>query len=137
MTTITDDLTARLEGLAFLLRPEERETPGEGRKPGQSGGLVAYLAARPGGVIQLEDPQPITSDDLLDTLWVPVGCMGSTPEIAADLARQVRTALCGVSGREPDAYTLTIPDQPRQIIPGAWLCRPTFAITLLAGELPA
>ena len=136
MTTIIDDLTARLEDLTTLLRPEERETPSEGRQANQRGGLVAYLEAHPGGVIQLEDPQPITSDDLIDTFWVPVGSMGSTPEVAANLAKRIRTALCGVSGREPGEYTLAIPDQPRQIIPGAWLVRPTFAIDLLTGQLP-
>lgn len=137
MTTLIDDLTARLENLAFLLRPDEREEPSKGRKPGQPGGLVAYLEAHPGGVIQLEDPQPITSDGLVDVFWVPVGCMGSTPDIAAALAAQVRQALCGTSGRDPGEYTLTVPDQPRQIIPGAWLCRGTFAIDLLTGQLPA
>jgi len=134
-TVITDDLTTRLTGLT-VLRPEERESVFAGRRPGGTGGLSAFLAAHPDGVVQLEDAQPISSDGLLDLFWVPVGCLGPTKQSAQQLAERVTLRLCGTN-RDPGHYTRQIPDQPRRLPDdGAWLCRPTFSVTLLAGMIP-
>lgn len=132
---ISDHLLLLLDGLT-VLRTEEREQMLTGRQPGKAGGLGSYLAAHAAGVVQLEDPQPISSDGQMDVFWVPVGCLAATEATALALARDVALRLCGTQ-RDPGAYTRQIPDHPRRLNDaGAWLCRPTFSIALLAGFEP-
>lgn len=136
MRAILTDLSSRL--LARLscpvLLPEERETPLQGRKPGEAGGLGAYLARHPAGYVQLEEPQGITDDGVTAVWWVPVAALAPTAEAAEALASAVRRVLCG-SARDPGPYRPVLPDTPRQLAPDAYLCRPSYEFLTIDGTL--
>ena len=133
--SLIDHLAAQLTAFT-VLRPEERESILAGRRPGQAGGLSGYLANHPAGVVQLEEAQPITSDGQLEVYWIPIACLAPTEADAGLLAQALSARLCG-DLRDPGPYTRQIPDQPRRLLEsGAWMCRPTFSITLLYGQMP-
>lgn len=137
MITLIDDLLARLAPLGPtipVLRPEDIELPLTGRKPGQVGGLSAYLAAHPEGYVQLETPTPITDDGTTGTLWVTVGAVASEQAAALALAQRVRLLLCGTP-RDPGRYLPIIPAAAERLPSGAYLARPTFSIVTVDGVL--
>lgn len=136
MRAITTDLHARLSAVLScpVLLPEQRELPLAGRKPGQAGGLSGYLGLHPGGFVQLEEPQGISDDGVTAVWWVPVAALAPTPEGAEALAEQVRRVLCG-SPRDPGPYQPRLPDTARLIVPGVYLCRPTYEILAIDGTL--
>ncbi|EYB67023.1 hypothetical protein DEIPH_ctg052orf0018 [Deinococcus phoenicis] len=136
MRAIITDLHTRLTAAlpCPVLLPEQRELPLAGRKPGQSGGLGGYLAAHPGGYVQLEDAQGISDDGVTAVWWVPVAALAPTAEQSDALAGQVRRLLCG-SPRCPGPYTPTLPDTARLVSPGVSLCRPSYQILSIDGVL--
>ncbi|WP_027459266.1 hypothetical protein [Deinococcus murrayi] len=135
MRAIVTDLHERLTaaGLHVLL-PEERERPLAGRKPGQAGGLEAYLRQHPQGYVQLEEAQGITDDGVTAVYWVPVAAIAPTAADDDALAAQVRRVLCG-SPRDPGPYLPRLPDSPRAIADGVYLCRPSYECLAVDGTL--
>ena len=132
--TLLSDVAALLAGLGVpVLMPEENLRQLGGYTPGKAaGGLTGYLQANPGGAVQLEEPQPITSDGLTSELWLPVGCLAKTAERAEQVAQLVRARLCGDPVRDPGEFELQIPDTGRRLTEqGAYMCRPTFKIVVM------
>ncbi|WP_407538879.1 hypothetical protein Q0M94_11935 [Deinococcus radiomollis] len=105
------DVKARLSTLtAPVLLPEDRELPLVGRRPGQAGGLTAYLAANPNGYVQLYDASGLLSDTLTDTGFMRLEVVASTRLAAETLSDQVR-ALLGGTNVQPSPYRVYIPPQ--------------------------
>lgn len=128
--TIPQDIKARLTaalpaGTPVLL-PEEIEKPREGRRPGQTGGLTAYLAAHPGGYVQIEESLPITSDGTTAVFWVAVVSWGPDAAACDALAGRVHRALNGEPW-EPGPHPEVAGDTVHRTADGAWYCRPTYA----------
>ena len=137
MRAIVDDLHARLTAAGLhVLRPEEREKPLAGRRPGQAGGLSGYLAQHPQGFVQVEEPQGIRTSGAQDVYWIALGCIAPTPEASEALAREVLRVTCGVATREPGHYTLVTPDSPRALADTASLTRPTIQAVATGGQFP-
>lgn len=123
-------LVAALPAETPVLRPEDREQALSGRRPGQAGGLSGYLAAHPGGYVQLEEPLSISSDGVTGVFWVPVAALALTAEACLDLARLVNRALCGFP-HDPGPHREVTPAQPTLLQPGVYICRPTYdALTI-------
>lgn len=133
MRSIVTDLHARLTAAGLhVLRPEEREQPLAGRRPGQAGGLSGYLAQHPQGYVQLEEPVPIGGDGLTGTFWTAVAAIASDSATAHALGQQVRRLLIG-HPFAPEHYREITPGQPQQLAPGAWMVRATYSATTLDG----
>lgn len=145
MRAIVTDLHARLTAALSVpvLLPEERDVPAQAAPLDAQGrpmvgggerGLGAYLAQHPGGYVQLEETQGIADDGVTAVWWVPVAALAPTAEQAEALAEQVRRVLCG-SPRDPGPYQPRLPDTARLIVPGVYLCRPTYEILAIDGAL--
>lgn len=126
-------LTAALPDVTVLL-PEQLQEPLAGGRPGQPSGLRAYLAERPGGYVQIEEPQGITSDSLTASYWVPVASLAPTAEACAQLAAQVALTLNGTP-HLPGPHPEVTPSTPALLQPGVWMCRPTYHVLTLAGTV--
>lgn len=144
-----DDLTRRLKAAlpatVPVLPPNEILVPAEWQEENASGDLVphgerglhVYLRQQaPGGYVQIETPEPITTTGNQDTYWTAVAAIAGTAEQAAALATQIRTALAGTPPADPGWYKLVIPARQAPIAPGAHLARATYARTLLLGQMP-
>lgn len=100
------DVQARLAGLGVpVLMPEERELPLAGRQPGQAGGLSGYLAAHPGGYVQLSDADGAYTSTVRDIGLMPLTVLAPTRDSADALAAQVTALLHGTTAR-PTPYQL-------------------------------
>lgn len=144
-----DDLARRLQaalpGTVPVLLPDEILVPAEWQEEDGSGDLVpngerglhVYLRQQaPGGYVQIETPEPITTTGNQDTYWTAVAAIAGTAEQAAALAAQIRTALAGTPPADPGWYKLVIPARHAPIAPSAHLARATYARTLLLGQMP-
>ncbi len=145
MRAIVTDLHARLTAALSVpvLLPEERDVPAQAAPLDAQGrpmvgggerGLGAYLQVHPGGFVQLEDPQGIADDGVTAVWWVPVAAVAPTAQAADALAGEVRRVLCG-SARDPGPYLPRLPDSPRAIAQGAYLCRPSYECLAIDGTL--
>jgi hypothetical protein len=105
------DVQTRLSSLSIpVLMPEDRELPLSGRKPGQAGGLTAYLQAHATGYVQLYDASGLLSNTLLDTGFMRLEIVAPTRAAAEALSDQVRALLGGTPVR-PTPYRVFIPPQ--------------------------
>lgn len=132
-------LSAALPGVPVLL-PEEASTPANYAPLAPDGlplaggerGLTAYLAAHPQGYVQIEEPQPISSDGLTDLYWVPVASLAHDQATCAALARTVDLTLNGPPG-EPGPHARVFGDQPRRHPAGFFMARPTYDALTIGG----
>lgn len=107
------DVQTRLSTLSVpVLLPEEREVPLAGRKPGQPGGVSAYLQAHPTGYVQLYDASGLLSNTLLDTGFMRLEVVAPTRVAAEGLSNQARTLLGGTS-ISPTPYRVYIPPETK------------------------
>lgn len=107
------DVKARLSSLSVpVLLPEERELPLAGRKPGQPGGVSAYLQGHPTGYVQLYDASGLLSNTLLDTGFMRLEVIASDRISAMSLDYQVRSLLGGTPIR-PTPYRVYIPPETK------------------------
>lgn len=143
MDVITLDLHARLQaalpGVTVLL-PDEQQLPlqaapvdDQGRPAVGAGerGLGAYLATRPGGYVQIEQPRPITGEEY----WTPVAAVAPTSAAASALAQRVREVIAGAPG-DVSWYVLQQAPALTPLSGRAVMSRAVYAIELLHGELP-
>ncbi len=108
---VMQDVRVRLLPLGVpVLLPEEREKPLAGRRPGQPGGLQAYLANHPGGYVQLYDPSGLISNQLTDTGFMRLEVIARTRDAAETLAARARALLGGLPTR-PTPYRVYIPPE--------------------------
>lgn len=126
-------LRAALPAEVPVLLPEEIEVPRGGRRPGEAGGISAYLAAHPQGYVQVEEAQPIASDGTTATYWIPVASVAPDAGACAALAAGVNIILNGPPD-EPAPFQEVLPDQPRAVQAGVFLCRPTYEALTIAGQ---
>lgn len=136
-------LRAALPPEVPVLLPEQAQEPltaaptdaqGRPKVGGGERGLGAYLQAHPGGYVQVEEPQGITSDGLTASYWVPVASLAPTAEACAQLAAQVALTLNGTP-HLPGPHPEVTPSMPALLQPGVWMCRPTYHVLTLAGTV--
>lgn len=105
------DVKARLSSLTVpVLMPEDRELPTAGRRPGQAGGVSAYLQTNPFGYVQLYDASGLLSNTLLDTGFMRLEVVAPSRGAAFDLNVQV-LRLLGGTPIAPTPYRVYIPSE--------------------------
>lgn len=140
MFTIPQDMQARLTAALGpdvpVLLPEQQREPLEGRRPGQPGGLTAYLAQHPQGYVQIEPPVPLFTgqDGVQQQFWFPLSSNASTEAACERLHAAVHLALCGIPGRDPGHYTETQPGLPTLLTTGVWQARFVVTRLMIAGR---
>lgn len=118
--TIPGDLQARLSAALPLttpvLLPDDLETPREGRRPGQAGGLAAYLAEHPGGYLQIGEAQgTLPALGGAAGLWlIQVSAVAATRTASAALCAQARQVLATRAGTHQTPYSVLSPDTTRR-----------------------
>lgn len=116
--TLTADLQARLSGLGVpVLAPDEVETPArysaatdaQGR-PSADGarGLAAYLAAHPGGYVQIERLDALLVQGASQRHMVTLSAVAATEATCQALADAVTLAL-NYRAQRPTPYALMTP----------------------------
>lgn len=125
-------LTAALPDVTVLL-PEQVQEPLAGGRPGQPGGLRAYLAARPGGYVQVEEPQGLIGSlgGAAAQYLVQVAAIAPTSAAAQSLALNAVRACASRAGVQQTRYELTTPPSARQLSSGAYAA--TFILTAREG----
>lgn len=125
-------LTAALPDVTVLL-PEQLQEPLAGGRPGQPSGLRAYLAARPGGYVQVEEPQGLIGSlgGAAAQYLVQIAAIAPTSAAAQSLALNAVRACASRAGVQQTRYELTTPPSARQLSPGAYAV--TFILTAREG----